>query len=161
LFEANEKVLAYQQDKSFANRTAPQPIAATTLPPAAGAKDVPRPNDETYNAWLKDKSSDLDYRDWLKAQPSPLAPAAAPAAPVNALAPASAEAPAPTNALAAPSKASQILEEINDLQTRFPYSAKAKERITFLTKRYEEAVKPQIVAPGSSVSRKRKQMERH
>ena len=151
LFDANQKVLAYQQDKLFANRTAPQPLKATALPPREVAKDVPMPNDESYNAWLKDKSSDLAYRDWLKAQPSPLAAAAAPAAPVNALAPASAEAPAPTNALAAPSKASQILEEINDLQTRFPYSAKAKERITFLTKRYEEAVKPQIVAPGSSV----------
>jgi hypothetical protein len=148
LFDANQKVLAYQQDKLFANRTAPQPLKATALPPREVAKDVPMPNDESYNAWLKDKSSDLDYRDWLKAQPSPLAAAAAPATPVNALAAAPA---APVNALAAPSKASQILEEINDLQTRFPYSAKAKERITFLTKRYEEAVKPQIVAPGSSV----------
>jgi hypothetical protein len=152
LFDANQKVLAYQQDKLFANRTAPQSLKATALPPREVAKDVPMPNDESYNAWLKDKSSDLDYRDWLKAQPSPLAAAAAAApAPVNALAPASAEAPAPTNALAVPSRATELLAEIKDLRTRFPFSAKAKEEIAFLTKRYEEAVKPQIVAPGSSV----------
>jgi hypothetical protein len=147
LFDANQTVLAYQQDKAFAKRTAPQPIAATTLAPRAGAKDVPAIGDESYNAWLKD-GSDLPYRDWLKTQPNPLAPATAPA-PVNALAPAAA--PAQSNALAVPSRASELLAEINDLRTRFPYSAKAKEQIAFLTKRYEEAIKPQIVAPGSSI----------
>jgi hypothetical protein len=38
-----------------------------------------------------------------------------------------------------------LLAEINDLRTRFPYSAKAKEQITFLTKLYEEAAKPHVV----------------
>jgi len=38
LFDANQTVLAYQQDKLFTNRTAPQPIQATALPPAAGAQ---------------------------------------------------------------------------------------------------------------------------
>ena len=146
LFDANEKVLAYQQDKLFANRTAPQPLKETALAPRAGAKDVPAIGDETYNAWLKD-GSDLPYKDWLKTQPNPLAPAAAPA-PVNALAPA---APAQGNALAVPSRASELLAEITDLRTRFPYSAKAKEQIAFLTERYKEAIKPQIVAPGSAI----------
>jgi hypothetical protein len=97
------------------------------------------PNDESYNAWLKDKSSDLDYRDWLKTQPSPLAPAAAPA-PVNALAAAPAAA-----APAVSSKADQIRAEITDLRTRFPYSAKAKEQITFLNKELEQLTKAYTV----------------
>lgn len=139
LFEANEKVLAYQQDKSFANRTAPQPLQATTLPAAAGAKDVPMPNDESYNAWLKDKSSDLPFRDWLGQQTAKQANALAPAAPAPAAA------PAQGNALATPSKANQILEEINDLRTRFPYSARAKQQIEFLTKQYETLSKPYVV----------------
>ena len=82
----------------------------------------------------------------------PRALAAAPA-PVNALAPAAAPAAAPAqgNALAVPSRASELLAEITDLRTRFPYSAKAKEQIAFLTERYKEAIKPQIVAPGSSI----------
>jgi hypothetical protein len=152
LFDANEKVLAYQQDKLFANRTAPQPLTATALPPAAGAQSVPVPNDESYNAWLKAKT-DLPYRDWLNTQTNALAPAAAPAAPTNALAAAPAEAApaAPTNALAAPSRADQILEKINDLRTRYPYSPKAKEEIAFLTKQYEEASKAYTVAPGGAL----------
>jgi len=148
LFDANQSILAYQQDKLFANRTAPQPLKATPLPPAAGAQPAPEMNEETYNAWLADKTTDLPFRDWLGQQTvkqtNALAPAAAaPAAPTNALAAAP--------AAAAPSRANQILEEINDLRTRFPYSARAKEQIAFLTKRYEEASKPQIVAPGSSI----------
>lgn len=142
LFDANQTVLAYQQDKSFANRTAPQPLKATALPPAAGAKAFPEMNDENYKAWTEDKTTDLDFRDWLKTQLSPLAPAAAPATPVNALAAAPAT---PVNALATPSKANQILEEINYLQTQFPYSPKAKERITFLTKQYDILTKPHVV----------------
>jgi hypothetical protein len=150
LFDANQTVLAYQQDKSFANRTAPQPLKATPLPPAAGAQPAPEMNEETYNAWLADKTTDLPFRDWLgqqtAKQANALAPAAAAPAPVNALATAPAAA-----APAALSKADQILEEIKDLRTRFPFSAKAKEQITFLTERYKEAIKPQIVAPGSVV----------
>jgi hypothetical protein len=149
LFEANEKVLAYQQDKSFANRTAPQPLKATPLPPAAGAQPAPEMNEETYNAWLADKTTDLPFRDWLgqqtAKQANALAPAPAPA-PVNALAAAPAAA-----APAVPSRATELLAEINDLRARFPFSAKAKEQITFLTERYKEAIKPQIVAPGSSI----------
>jgi hypothetical protein len=147
LFDANEKVLAYQQDKLFANRTAPQPLQATALPPAAGARPAPEMNDETYKAWLADKT-DLPFRDWLGQQTAKQANALAPApaAPTNALAAAPVAA-----APAAPSRASELLAEINDLRTRFPYSAKAKEQIAFLTKRYEEAIKPQIVAPGSSI----------
>jgi len=147
LFDANEKVLAYQQDKLFTNRTAPQPLKATPLPPAAGAQPAPEMNEETYNAWLADKTTDLPFRDWLgqqtAKQANALAPAAAAPAPVNALATAP--------AAAAPSRANQILEEINDLRARFPFSAKAKEQITFLTERYKEAIKPQIVAPGSAI----------
>jgi hypothetical protein len=146
LFDANQKLLAYQQDRDFANRTAPQPLTGTALPSAAGAQSVPVPNDESYNAWLKE-GSDISYKDWLKTQTNPLAPAAAPA-PVNALAPA---APAQGNALAVPSRASELLAEITDLRTRFPYSAKAKEQIAFLTERYKEAIKPQIVAPNSAI----------
>jgi hypothetical protein len=148
LFDANQTVLAYQQDKLFANRTAPQPLKKTALAPADRTKDVPAIGDETYKAWLKD-GSDLSYRDWLKTQPNPLAPVAAPAAPTNALAPVAA--PAQGNALAVPSRASELLAEITDLRTRFPYSAKAKEQIAFLTERYKEAIKPQIVAPGSAI----------
>jgi hypothetical protein len=150
LFDANQTVLAYQQDKLFANRTAPQPIAATALPPAAGARPAPEMNDETYKAWLADKT-DLPFRDWLGQQTAKQANALAPApaAPTNALAPVAA--PAQGNALAVPSRASELLAEINDLRTRFPYSAKAKEQIAFLTERYKEAIKPQIVAPGSSI----------
>lgn len=141
LFDANQTVLAYQQDKAFANRTAPQPLQATALPPAAGAQPVPVPNDESYKAWLADKTSDLPFRDWLgqqtQTQTNALAPAAATPAP--------AAAPAQGNALAAPSRANQILEEINDLRTRFPYSARAKQQIEFLTKQYETLSKPYVV----------------
>ena len=142
LFDANQKVLAYDQDRLFANRTAPQPIAATTLAPRVGAKDFPEMNEENYKAWTEDQTTDLDFRDWLKQKTNALAPAAAPA-PVNALAPAAAPvaAPAQGNALAAPSRADQILEKINDLRTRYPYSPRAKEEIAFLTKQYEEASK--------------------
>jgi hypothetical protein len=134
LFDANQKVLAYQQDKSFANRTAPQPLKETALAPADRTKAVPAIGAETYDAWLKD-GSDLPYRDWLKTQPNALAPAAAPAAPVNALA----------AAPAVSSKADQIRAEITDLRTRFPYSAKAKEQITFLNKELEQLTKAYTV----------------
>jgi hypothetical protein len=141
LFDANQTILAYQQDKSFTNRTAPQPIQATQLPPAVGAQTTFGLDDDSYKAWSQDKTTDLDFRSWVAQQN---------AKQTNALAPAPV-APAPTNALAAPSRANQILEEINDLRTRFPYSAKAKEQIAFLTKQYEEAIKPQIVAPGGAL----------
>jgi hypothetical protein len=146
LFEANQTVLAYQQDKSFANRTAPQPIQVTNLPPALGAQPVLAYDDDSYKAYTEAKTA-LPFKDWVDQQntkqTNALAPAAAAPAPVNALAAAP--------AAAAPSRANQILEEINDLRTRFPFSAKAKEQITFLTERYKEAIKPQIVAPGSVV----------
>lgn len=145
LFDANQKVLAYQQDKSFTNRAAPQPIQATQLPPAPGAQTNFGLNDDSMKAWMADKTTNLDFKPWLEQQNAKQTNALAPA-PVAA-----AVAPAPTNALAAPSRANELLAEINDLRTRFPYSAKAKEQIAFLTKRYEEAIKPQIVAPGSSI----------
>jgi len=46
---------------------------------------------------------------------------------------------------AATSRSDQLLAEINDLRTRFPYSAKAKEQIAFLTKQYEGSIKPHVV----------------
>jgi hypothetical protein len=139
LFDANQKVLAYQQDKSFINRAAPQPIQATQLPPAPGAQTNFGLNDNSMKAWMADKTTNLDFKPWLEQQN---------AKQTNALAPtpvAAAAAPAPTNALATSSKADQLLAEINDLRARFPYSAKAKEQITFLTKQYEEATKPHVV----------------
>ena len=148
LFEANQTVLAYQQDKLFANRTAPQPLQATALPPVAGAQPFPEMNDENYKAWTEDQTTKLDFRDWLKqktqTQTNALAPA--PAAPTNALAAAPVAA-----APAAPSRADQIRAEINDLRTRFPYSAKAKEQITFLTKELDEVSKAYTVAPGGAL----------
>ena len=146
LFDANQTILAYQQDKSFTNRTAPQPLQATALPPAAGARPAPEMNDETYKAWTEDQTTKLDFRDWLKQKTNALAPAAAPA-PVNALAPAAAPvaAPAQGNALAVPSRADQIRAEITDLRTRFPYSARAKEQITFLNKELEQLTKAYTV----------------
>jgi len=144
LFDANQTILAYQQDKSFANRTAPQPIQVTNLPPAPGAQPVLAYDDDSYKAYTEAKTA-LPFRDWVDQQNTKQ---------TNALAPAAA-APAPVNALAAapavPSRATELLAEINDLRARFPFSAKAKEQITFLTERYKEAIKPQIVAPGSSI----------
>lgn len=139
LFEANQTILAYQQDKSFINRTAPQPIQATQLPPAVGAKTTFGLDDDSYKAWSQDKTTDLDFRSWVAQQNAKQTNALAPA-PVAA-----AVAPAPTNALAATSRSNQLLAEINDLRTRFPYSAKAKEQIAFLTKQYEESIKPHVV----------------
>jgi hypothetical protein len=150
LFDANQTILAYQQDKSFTNRTAPQPLKETALAPRVGAKEFPEMNEENYKAWTEDKTTDLDFRDWLKqkteTQTNALAPVAAAPAPVNALATAPAAA-----APAVPSRATELLAEINDLRARFPFSAKAKEQIAFLTERYKEAIKPQIVAPGSAI----------
>ena len=138
LFDANQKVLAYQQDKSFINRAAPQPIQATQLPLAPGAQTNFGLNDDSYKTWMADKTTNLDFKPWLEQQNAKQTNALAPA-------PVAAVAPAPTNALATSSKADQLLAEINDLRTRFPYSAKAKEQITFLTKQYEEATKPHVV----------------
>jgi hypothetical protein len=144
LFDANQKVLAYRQDKAFANRTAPQPIQVTNLPPAPGAQPVLAYDDDSYKAYTEAKTA-LPFRDWVDQQntkqTNALAPAAAAPAPVNALA----------AAPAAPSRATELLAEINDLRARYPNSPKAKEQITFLTERYKEAIKPQIVAPGSSI----------
>jgi hypothetical protein len=139
LFDANQKVLAYQQDKSFINRAAPQPIQATQLPPAPGAQTNFGLNDDSMKAWMADKTTNLDFKPWLEQQN---------AKQTNALAPtpvAAAVAPAPTNALAATSRSDKLLAEINDLRTRFPYSAKAKEQIALLTKQYEESIKPHVV----------------
>jgi hypothetical protein len=149
LFDANQTVFAYQQDKAFANRTAPQPIQVTNLPPAPGAQPVLAYDDDSYKAYTEAKTA-LPFKDWVDQQntkqTNALAPAAAAPAPVNALATAPAAA-----APAVPSRATELLAEINDLRARFPFSAKAKEQITFLTERYKEAIKPQIVAPGSVV----------
>jgi len=142
LFEANQTILAYQQDKSFTNRTAPQPLQATALPPAAGAQTNFGLNDDSFKTWMADKTTNLDFKPWLEQQnakqTNALAPAAA--APTNALATAPVAA-----APAAPSRADQIRAEINDLRTRFPYSAKAKEQITFLTKELEQLTKAYTV----------------
>jgi len=128
LFDANQTVLAYQQDKSFANRTAPQPIQVTNLPPAPGAQPVLAYDDDSYKAYTEAKTA-LPFKDWVDQQntkqTNALAPAAAAPAPVNALATAPAAA-----APAVPSKADQIRAEITDLRTRFPYSATTREQIT-------------------------------
>ena len=145
LFDANQKVLAYDQDRSFANRTAPQPIQVTNLPPAAGAQPVLAYDDDSYKAYTEAKT-DLPFRNWVDQQNAKQVNALAPAA-----APAEAAPAAPTNALAAPSRADQILEKINDLRTRYPYSPRAKEEIAFLTKQYEEASKAYTVAPGGAL----------
>ena len=143
LFEANQTVLAYQQDKSFANRTAPQPIQVTNLPPAPGAQPILAYDDDSYKAYTEAKTA-LPFKDWVDQQntkqTNALAPAAAAPAPVNALAAAPAAA-----APAVPSKADQIRAEITDLRTRFPYSAKAKEQITFLNKELEQLTKAYTV----------------
>jgi len=137
LFDANQTVLAYQQDKGFANYGKVQPLTSTNLPSVAIDQPAPAINNENYKTWLADKSTKLDFKPWLEQQN---------AKPTNALAPAVAPvAPAPTNALATQSKADQILAEIVDLQTRFPYSAKAKDRIALLSKQWENASKTHVV----------------
>lgn len=68
----------------------------------------------------------------------------------NQLAPAPAAAPV-ANALSAPSRADQLFDEIVTLQTQFPNSAAAKNRVALLTKQWEEASKAYNVAPGGSL----------
>jgi hypothetical protein len=73
------------------------------------------------------------------------APGVTPAPRVNNLPAAAPAEAATTNALATPSKADQIRAKIIDLQTNFPYSAKAKEQITFLNKELEQLTKAYTV----------------
>lgn len=151
LYNSLEKLRAYEQDKEFIGApskvasTTSQPLEVTNLPPAAEAK--PQRYDggiESYKEWIADKGTTLDHADW-EAQKNALNDASKATASSNALAVPVREAVQQTNALAAPSKSSQLLAEINDLRTRFPYSPKAKEQIAFLTKQLEEATKPHVV----------------
>ena len=164
LFDANQTVLAYQQDRSYTNRNAPKPPPAAA-PSVAGPS---APIDEAMKMdYVKNAPAGVTYDDFVAsraeglaapvAAPTPVvtanlqAPGVDPAPRVNNL-PAAAAAPvASVNNLATPSKANELLTEINYLRTNFPYSAKAKEQIAFLTERYKEAIKPQIVAPSSSI----------
>ena len=122
LVDATQKILAYQQDQSFINR-------GNT--PAAAPAAVAIPRTFTPGA-LGSGTFDVN-------------------APTNQLAPAPAVAPAaaqPVNQLAAQpqtSRADQLLAEIRNLRTRFPYSSKAKDEIALLTKQWEEASKPHVV----------------
>jgi hypothetical protein len=164
LFDANQTVLAYQQDRSFANRNAPQP-PPVAAPPVAGPS---APIDEALKMdYIKNARPGVTYEDFVASRAEGLAapvvahtpvvtatlqaPGVDPAPRVNNLPTAAPAAVAQTNALASPSRANELLKEINYLRTNFPYSAKAKEQITFLTERYKEAIKPQIVAPGSAI----------
>lgn len=164
LFDANQTVFAYQQDKAFTNRNAPKPPPAAA-PSVAGPS---APIDEAMKMdYVKNGPPGVTYEDFVASRAEGLAapvaastpvvtaslqaPGVDPAPRVNNLPTAAPAAAAQTNALASPSRANELLTEINYLRTNFPYSAKAKEQITFLTERYKEAIKPQIVAPGSAI----------
>ena len=169
LFDANQTVLAYQQDRSFTNRNAPKPPPAAA-PSVAGPS---APIDEAMKMdYVKNGPPGVTYEDFVAsrteglaapvAAPTPVvtaslqAPGVDPAPRVNNLPAAAPAAAAPAaaaqnNALASPSRADQLLEKINDVRTRFPYSTKAKEEIAFLTKQYEEANKAYTVAPGGAL----------
>jgi hypothetical protein len=165
LLTSYQKVLAYQQDSLFTNRNAPKP-PPVAAPSVAGPS---APIDEAMKMdYVKNGPPGVTYEDFVASKAEGLAaPVAAPTPVVTTPLQAPGVTPAPrvnnlpttpppaaaatTNALATPSKANDLLTEINYLRTNFPYSAKAKEQIAFLTKRYEEAIKPQIVAPGSSI----------
>jgi hypothetical protein len=116
LFDANQTLLAYQQEKGFADYNRPKPafMPAATITPGALGSGTFDPNAPPVGA-----------------SANQLATAAA--------------APVQTNALAAPSKADQILAEIVDLQTRFPRSEAAKNKIALLTKQWENASKTHVV----------------
>lgn len=164
LLTSYQKVLAYQQDRSYTNRNAPKPPPAAA-PSVAGPS---APIDEAMKMdYVKNAPAGVTYDDFVASRAEGLAaPVAAPTQVVTANLQAPGVDPAPrvnnlptvapaaaaqNNALALPSRANELLTEINYLRTNFPYSAKAKEQITFLTERYKEAIKPQIVAPGSAI----------
>jgi hypothetical protein len=165
LLTSYQKVLAYQQDTAFTNRNAPKP-PPVAAPSVAGPS---APIDEAMKMdYVKNGPPGVTYEDFVASRAEGLAaPVAAPTPVVTTPLQAPGVTPAPqvnnlpttpppaaaatTNALATPSKADQILEKINDLRTRFPYSVKAKEEIAFLTKQYEEANKAYTVAPGGAL----------
>jgi hypothetical protein len=109
-----------------------QPIQATTLPPAAGAKPSFGMDDDSYKAWMADKSSNLDFKPWVDQQN---------AKQTNALAPAPAPAPAPVNQLTAPPPVSApasnqidvIRSKINELNLLYPNVPAAKAEAALLT----------------------------
>jgi hypothetical protein len=139
--------------------------APTSDPMDAGMQMLQHPNPKVQavgqhlidslqkvQAYEQDKA----FRNYGKPQPqTTFAPGALgsgtfdPNAP-NQLAPAPAAAPV-ANALTAPSRADQLLAEIVALQTQFPNSAAAKNRVALLTKQWEEASKAYNVAPGGSL----------
>ena len=163
LFDANQTVLAYQQDRSFTNRNAPKPPPAAAPSVAGPSAPVDARNiDEAMQMdYIKNGPPGVTYEDFVASRAEGLAaPVAAstpvvtatlqalgvdPAPRVNNLPTVAPAAAAQNNALATPSKADQLLTEINYLRTNFPYSAKAKEQITFLTKQYETLSKPYVV----------------
>jgi hypothetical protein len=132
LIDSAQKVLAYQQDKEFANygRPAQTPVGAASFTPGALGSGTFDPNAPIATQAQRSAAS-------TGANLPPIG------APTNQLAPATIS--APTNALAEPSKADQLLAKITDLRTRFPYSSKAKDEIAFLTKQWEEASKTHVV----------------
>jgi hypothetical protein len=137
LFDANQTLLAYQQEKGFADYNRPKPafMPTATITPGAlgsGTFDPDAPVAEPMMSQTQ-KAAAITGTN--------LPPVSAP---TNQLAPAAA-APVQTNALATPSKADQILAEIVDLQTRFPRSEAAKNKIALLTKQWENASKTHVV----------------
>jgi hypothetical protein len=137
LFDANQTLLAYQQEKEFADYNRPKPafMPAATITPGALGSGTFDPNAPVSAPMMSQEQKAAAITS------TNLPPAGASA---NQLAPAAA-APVQTNALATPSKADQILAEIVDLQTRFPRSEAAKNKIALLTKQWENASKTHVV----------------
>lgn len=132
LMESYQKLMAYQQDKEFMNagKPAQAPVSAAPFTPGALGSGTFDPNAPIATQAQRSAAS-------IGTNLPPVG------APTNQLAPVSTS--APTNALAKPSKADQLLAKITDLRTRFPYSSKAKDEIAFLTKQWEEASKIYVV----------------
>jgi hypothetical protein len=158
LLTSYQKVLAYEQDRSFTNRNAPKPPPAAA-PSVAGPS---APIDEAMKMdYVKNGPPGVTYEDFVASRTEGLAapvaastpvvtatlqaPGVDPAPRVNNLPTAAHAEAAQNNALATPSKADQIRAKITDLQTNFPYSAKAKEQITFLNKELEQLTKAYTV----------------
>ena len=137
LFDANQTLLAYQQEKGFADYNRPKPafMPAATITPGALGSGTFDPNAPVAAPIMSQEQKAAAVTGTNLPPVSALA---------NQLAPAAA-APVQTNALATPSKADQILAEIVDLQTRFPRSEAAKNKIALLTKQWENASKTHVV----------------
>jgi hypothetical protein len=137
LFDANQTLLAYQQEKGFADYNRPKPTSMFTAPITLGAL-----GSGTFDPNAPVAAPMMSQEQKAAAITSTNLPPVGASA--NQLAPVAA-APVQTNALATPSKADQILAEIVDLQTRFPRSEAAKNKIALLTKQWENASKTHVV----------------